>query len=293
METGSKAVLVTGSSTGIGEAIARLLSEKGFRVFAGVRTAQDGARLEGASTLIKAVTLDVTRPESIKAARDFIQSHLNMSMLWSLVNNAGIVVAGPNEFIPLKHWKMQFDINFFGAVSVTQAFLPLLRETKGARIVNMGSVSGRLSTPILGPYCASKFALRAFNDSLRQEVREFDIHVSLIEPGAVRTPIWQKSKKTAETVFDDQTIAELRPLYGNAVERAQRMAVSLERAGARPEDVAFQVLNAMHARWPRPYYRVGFGVWPQIILSRLPVWFRDRVLNASMAQLARAAGSPK
>ncbi|HEY7698086.1 MAG TPA: SDR family NAD(P)-dependent oxidoreductase, partial [Vicinamibacteria bacterium] len=151
-------VLVTGASTGIGRATVLYLAVRGFRVFASVRKDSDAARLEGATPVV----LDVTDSESIRKASAHLDRALGAEPLAGLVNNAGIAVSGPLEFLELSEIRRQFEVNLFGQIAVTQAFLPLLRRAQGARIVNMSSISGKLTAPLLGPYSMSKFALEAF-----------------------------------------------------------------------------------------------------------------------------------
>src|SRR5438552_5007347 len=158
MATGN--IVITGASTGIGEACALRLDELGYRVFAGVRKPADGEALQKkASDRLSRVILDVTNEESIAAAVRMVGD----VPLAGLVNNAGIVVAGPVEMIPIAMWRKQFEVNVIGQVAVTQAFLPMLRAGRG-RIVNMGSVAGRSAIPYSGPYCSSKFALEGLTD---------------------------------------------------------------------------------------------------------------------------------
>src|SRR4051794_35262517 len=183
------AVVVTGASTGIGEATARELRRRGFDVFAAVRTEEDAerARSEG----LRSVLLDVTDPESIKSAAAEVESALGGARLAGVVNNAGVAISGPIEFVSPDELTRQLDINVVGQVRVTQAFLRLLREGRG-RLVNISSIGGRMALPLVGPYNASKFALEAVSDSLRRELRGQGIDVVVIEPGAIKTPIWQK-----------------------------------------------------------------------------------------------------
>jgi NAD(P)-dependent dehydrogenase (short-subunit alcohol dehydrogenase family) len=176
---GAKAVLVTGASTGIGEACALRLAARGIRVFAGVRSESDGASLrQRASDGLTPVLIDVTVPDAIALARGTVADLVGPEGLAGLVNNAGVV----------DEVRKEFDVNVFGAIAVTQAFLPLLRGGRG-RIVNMSSISGRIALPFAGPYAASKFALEAISDSWRVELRPWGIRVAIVEPGEVDTPI--------------------------------------------------------------------------------------------------------
>jgi NAD(P)-dependent dehydrogenase (short-subunit alcohol dehydrogenase family) len=179
------AVLVTGASSGIGEATASHLASLGFRVFAGVRKDEDAERLRERVTPVK---LDVVDEESIATARREVEEAAPDGLA-GLVNNAGVSVSGPVEFIPLEELRRQLEVNVIGQVAVTQAFLPAIRRARG-RIVNVSSVGGRVALPLMSPYNASKFALEAVSDSLRREVRQFGVHVAVVEPGAIRTRIW-------------------------------------------------------------------------------------------------------
>ena len=174
------------------------LDTQGFRVFAGVRLAPAGQELKRrASDRLTPVILDVTQADSIRTAAEAIGQAVGSDGLAGLVNNAGIVVAGPLELLPIEELRRQFEVNVIGNVAVTQALLPLLRQGRG-RIVNMGSLNGVMAPPYFGPYSASKFALEALSDCLRVELRKWGISVSLIEPGSVKTPIWEKSRDSAE-----------------------------------------------------------------------------------------------
>ena len=157
--TSAKAIVITGASTGIGQACALHLDKLGFRVFAGVRNETDASSLEqDSSDRLTPVYIDITKPDSILKASKIMEAELKTVGLHGLVNNAGIVIAGPLEFVPIDALRSQLEINVIGQVAVTQALLPLLRRSRG-RIINMSSVSGRVATPFLGPYAASKFAL--------------------------------------------------------------------------------------------------------------------------------------
>src|SRR2546429_6668900 len=183
------AVLISGASTGIGRACAEHLDGLGFAIFAGVRNQSDADSLRGAgSGRTQPVMLDVTEPESIASALRIVDEAATAG-LSGLVNNAGISVGGPLEFVEIDEWRRGLEVNFIGQVAVTQAALPALRKARG-RIVNMTSIGGRLASPFLGPYNASKYALEAVTDSLRLELRQFGVAVAAIEPGAVATPIW-------------------------------------------------------------------------------------------------------
>ena len=205
----SRHVLITGASTGIGEACALEMAGRGWHVFAGVRSEEDGrslaAKAEGGITPL---LLDVTRRADILEAERRVRSLVGESGLSGLVNNAGIAVAGPLEFVPMEDVERQFQVNVLGCIAVTQVFLPLVRAARG-RIVVMGSNSGFWCEPFLSVYGASKFALEGIVDSLRTELRPFDVGVAIIEPGCVRTPIMGKSRASINRLMEDRKSTRL------------------------------------------------------------------------------------
>src|SRR4051812_37350351 len=194
MATGT--VLVTGASTGIGEATVLHLQQLGFDPIAAVRKDEDAERLEARG--LRPPRIDVTDAGQIAAARD----ELGDGPLAGLVNNAGIGVAAPLEFLPMDKLRQQLEINLIGQAAVTQAFLPSLRRGAG-RIVMVSSIGGRVALPLVGAYNASKFGLEGLSDSLRRELRGQGVDVILIEPGGVKTPIWEKSHQLADEMLDD------------------------------------------------------------------------------------------
>jgi NAD(P)-dependent dehydrogenase (short-subunit alcohol dehydrogenase family) len=267
---GAKAVLVTGASTGIGEACALRLAARGIRVFAGVRSESDGASLrQRASDGLTPVLIDVTVPDAIALARGTVADLVGPEGLAGLVNNAGVYFGGPLEFSSVDEVRKEFDVNVFGAIAVTQAFLPLLRGGRG-RIVNMSSISGRIALPFAGPYAASKFALEAISDSWRVELRPWGIRVAIVEPGEVDTPIREKVLATlrkAREAFPPEAHELYGPVFGLA-ERQQRRGIPAER-------VAEAVEHALFARRPRSRYLVGADARFLSVLRRLPVGLRD------------------
>lgn len=280
MTTGaSGAVLVTGASTGIGAACALGLDRLGFRVFAGVRRAADGAALQRqASPLFTAVAIDVTDAASIAGAARTVAAVVGDAGLAGLVNNAGIVMPGPLEFLPIPELRRQFEVNVIGQIAVTQALLPLLRTARG-RIVNMGSIGGIMATPFVGAYGASKFALEALTDVLRVEVRPWGMHVSIIEPGAIATPIWQKSGAEADRLQAGMP-PEVMRLYGKALEALRKGAAYAERTAIPPDAVVAAVVHALTAVKPRTRYVIGRRAKAQAFIARwLPDRARDRLLT--------------
>ena len=190
---GRGAVIVTGTSTGIGAATALHLVENGFHVFAGVRRAEDGEALRAkAGEGLTPVMLDVTDEKAISAAAARVAGVVGDRGLAGLVNNAGIGKPAPIEFQPMADFRTQLEVNLFGPVAMVQAFLPQIRRG-GGRIVNVGSIGGLLVLPLNGAYSASKFGIRAITDALRLELRQWNIHVSLIEVAPVKTAIFGKT----------------------------------------------------------------------------------------------------
>ena len=172
-----------------------------MRIFAGVRREADADALRRrASDRLTPIFLDVTEADSIASAVRVVTAGVGDTALAGVVNNAGIIVAGPLEFLPITEVRRQFEVNIIGQIAVTQAFLPLLRRGHG-RVVNMGSIGGRVAMPFIGPYTASKFAMEAFTESLRIELRAWNIPVSIIEPSFIATPLWERSTAAAESML--------------------------------------------------------------------------------------------
>jgi NAD(P)-dependent dehydrogenase (short-subunit alcohol dehydrogenase family) len=268
-------VLVTGASTGIGEATALRLQKAGFRVFAGVRKPEDGDRLRAAGvTVIQ--PLDVTQAGDIASAVGTVRRELDGDRLRGIVNNAGIGIGGPLEALDLDDFRHTLEVNTTSQLAVTQAFLPLLRESKG-RVVNMSSIGGRVAQPFAGPYIASKFALEGVSDVLRAELLGWGIEVIAIEPGTIATPIWEKSSREAENVLEALT-REQRDLYGKRLAKAAKMIERQNKRGAPPEKVAEAVEKALTASRPKPRYLVGDARVLLGLKRLLPTRWFDRLL---------------
>ena len=273
----SGSVLITGASTGIGEACALRLDKKGIRAFAGVRNAEDGEALRAkGSDRLTPVLIDVTDAASISSARQTIADAVGDEGLTGVVNNAGIYFGGPLEFISLDGIRDEFEVNFFGAIAVTQAFLPLLRTGEG-RIVNISSISGLVAFPFMGPYASSKFALEAISDCWRIELRPWGIHVALVEPGDIDTPIWEKGIETLRTVREELP-QEADDLYGPVFGLAEKSG----RRGIPAERVAEVVEHALCARKPKIRYLVGSDARSVSFFRKLPARFRDWVISRKL-----------
>ncbi|MBC8170362.1 MAG: SDR family oxidoreductase [Anaerolineae bacterium] len=268
-------ILITGASKGIGRATALHLDRKGFTVLAGVRNAADGDDLcKEASARLQPILLDVTNPDQIAQVRELA----GRQKVDGLVNNAGIAVAAPLEHLPIEEFRRQIEVNLTGQLAVTQALIPALRHSKG-RIINISSIGGRIAGTMLGAYHASKFALEALTDTLRQELAPWDIQVVSIEPGGIATPIWDTSLAVANRLLAAMT-EQGRQDYAQAIAGAQALAEHTTKSGLPPERVAEVIERALTARKPRTRYVVGMDA--QIgtrILANLPDRLRDRVLG--------------
>lgn len=275
---------MTGASKGIGEACAVRLVGAGFRVFAGVRSADDGGLLrDRLGPLLSPVVLDVTIPDQIAAAGNRIAEAVGEEGLAGLVNNAGIAVAGPLEYLPIEALRRQIEVNVIGQIAVTQAVLPAIRRANG-RIVFMSSISGRSALPFTGAYAASKFALEALADALRLELRPGGIEVSVVEPGVIATPIWHTSIATAERIAED--VADgMQVRYGTILEKIRRRA--LRGVHGRPPDAVARVVeHALTAARPRTRYLVGRDARIRLLIDRLlPTRARDALIARRLERL--------
>jgi NAD(P)-dependent dehydrogenase (short-subunit alcohol dehydrogenase family) len=272
----SGAVVITGSSTGIGRACALRLDAAGFDVFAGVRRAEDGERLKAdASDRLRTLILDVTDGDAIAAARSEVEAAVGEHGVAGLVNNAGVTVNGPVEFVPLDDVRRQLEVNVVAQIAVTQAFLPSIRRATG-RIVNMSSVGGRVANGFLCPYQASKFAIEAITDALRKELRPWGIHVVAIEPGSIDTEMWRKGIEEGQEMVE-RLPPEGRELYGEAIPKLMEMARKTAARAVSPDRVAAAVERALTASRPRTRYLVGVDARAQAALGAL---LPDRAMDA-------------
>lgn len=279
-----QAVFVTGAGKGIGHACVLRLARAGFRVYAGVRHEEDGSAIAAeAGHDVVPVRVDITDAEAIARAADFVARDLGEMRLRGLVNNAGIAVAGPLEFLPISELRRQFEVNVLGQVAMLQALLPLLRVSRG-RIINIGSVAGRSALPMTGPYSASKFALEAISDSLRVELMPAGVDVILIEPGVIATPIWQTSIKAADKLMADLP-PEVDRYYGRIIRAVRKRAAHGDVAGLPPDRVARVVEKALTSAHPRARYVVGRDARLRLILQRLPDRIRDRIIARRVARM--------
>lgn len=269
-------VLITGASSGIGRACVQLLANRGYKVFAGVRTTDSGRDLQKQHPGITPLCFDITQEEQIRNALQKVEE--NLPAPWSLtalVNNAGSVLGGPLEFLPIQLVRGQLEVNVISHVAVTQAFLPLLRRS-GGRILFMGSPSGFFAPPFLGPYAVCKFALEALCDALRRELRAQGIRVILVEPGAVKTAVWDKSMALQHDL-EQRLSPEAKQLYGARMRAGRILMERLKIRAMDPYRVARVVQKALEAQHPKARYLVGLDAIGQRLAARL---VPDRILDA-------------
>jgi NAD(P)-dependent dehydrogenase (short-subunit alcohol dehydrogenase family) len=264
-------IVVSGASSGIGEATALRLRRSGRRVLGGVRREEDAERLRAAG--IEPLLLDVTDPAHVAAAAEAIGD----APLHGLVNNAGVAVAAPLELLPLDELRRQLEVNLVGQVAVTQALLPALRRGRG-RVVMVSSVAGRSSLPLIGAYGASKHALEGVVDALRLELRPFGIEVVSIQPASIATPMWTRGAAAAAALVE-RAPPELAQLYASRIAALRRIALERGAGGEPPETVAAAIERALTARRPRARVLVGRDARLRATLELLPVRLRDRALE--------------
>ena len=269
-----RSVFITGAAGGIGAATARRLADRGHRVFAGIH--EDPGALADVGGIHR-VAIDVTDPESVATAADEVSREVGDRRLDVLINNAGIIVQGPLELVPAHDLRRQFEINTFGPVFVTQAFLPLLRRG-GGRVVNISAPTARVPVPFMGPIGASKAALESLSGALRVELATWKIPVVVVEPGGTATAIFAKADAAAQAALastDREHVALYRPQLAAVARAAAKQKLG-------PVDVVAEaIVKAAEARRPRRHYSAGTGTRLFGALSHLPVGLRDRVLSSA------------
>jgi NAD(P)-dependent dehydrogenase (short-subunit alcohol dehydrogenase family) len=254
-------VLVTGAARGIGRATTLRLAASGWDVIAGVRRAEDGeALVQEAPQRITTVELDITDDERVTAVAQSLPPDLD-----AVVNNAGIVVGGPIEAVPLQELRRQLEVNVIGQASVTQAVLPRLRRSRG-RVVFVSSLSGRVATPMFGPYNASKFALEGMADALRLELAPWGIRVALVEPAQTDTDLWRNADADLNESIGLLS-PEHRSLYAKHIEGFRKSIPRSQRAASPVDGVAAVIEKALTDKRPRARYVVGRSARIQAFLS--------------------------
>lgn len=273
------AVLISGTSSGIGHASALLLDKSGYRVFAGVRKEEDAKRLktEGSRRLCP-VILDITNQEQIEVILNLVMEKLGPEEgLSGLVNNAGICETGPVEFIGLERLRRQLEVNFIGHVALIQTFLPLIRKGRG-RIINVTSANGLFALPLMGAYAASKFAMEGLSDSLRRELKGWRIPVCIIEPGTVDAPMWNRTVCEPQKLPNGQA-EDKEGLYRELARAMIDMMNQGRRHAAQPEVIAKVVKKALEDPHPRARYKKGPGAKMAAFGTKIPEFITDWVIE--------------
>jgi NAD(P)-dependent dehydrogenase (short-subunit alcohol dehydrogenase family) len=272
-----RSVVITGASTGIGWASAKLLLQRGFRVFGSVRKAADAERLRNEfGGNFTPLLFDVTDEAAVGSAAGEVRAALNGETLAGLVNNAGIAVAGPALELAVADFRRQFEINVIGPIIVTQAFGPLLgvdgslRGPKG-RIVMVSSLAGRNGNPLVSPYCTSKHAIEGLSESLRRELMLFGIDVVIVAPGAVKTPIWGKAEEVDVSVYSNS------PFFP-ALEKIRAVMLQLAEKGLPAERIAEVIASALTSAHPKTRYQIAPDPIFQRVVSMLPKRMVDKIV---------------
>ena len=269
----AKNYLISGANSGIGRALAEDLAQRGHRVFATAPTESECESLEGISERVIPLLLDLRSADHIERVKAAVLEHT--SQLDGLINNAGVGLFGPVELLEMASIRNSFEINVFGHIQMTQAFLPLLREAEGARIVFTGSVAGLMAQPIGGCYASTKSAIHAFCDSLRMELKPQNIHVSVLQPGRIQTPIWSTTQYDA---YDDHP--GIAP-YQEALVSAQKLMKVNERAAVPVERVTRAMRHALFSKRPKAKYLVGadarFVGWLRLLPASILDWILMRL----------------
>lgn len=275
-----RAILITGASSGIGEACVRHFDRPGWRVFGTVRSEHDADAMRAkCSERVTPILLDVTDAAMISTAADLLTDQLAETGLYGLVNNAGISIGGPFEVVPLDQFRRQFEVNVFGQIALTQALMPLLRRAKG-RIVFIGSIAGRSSFPFSSPYNMSKWALEALVDSLRVELRPFGVCVAIVEPGSIDTPIWNKNAEKGTELMG--ALTEHYAAYEKPYRGVQSISKRAAKMGIPPAQVARAIDHALTSHWPRSRYVVGADARLMLLVEALPDWLRDWLMGSML-----------
>lgn len=265
-------IIVTGASTGIGLSISRLLAEHNYKVLATYRSEKDRASLE--HTNITPFQLDVTQAGSIESLKKYIDTQ--SFEITALINNAGVVGAGPLEFYPVEEFKKVFDVNVWGLYNMTQACLPYLRKTKG-KVINLSSLSGISVTPFLGPYNTSKFSVEVITDAMRMEMQETGVQFILIEPGSIKTPIWKKSKAQWSKLKANLP-AKAMELYGKNLDSFEKLVDFSAANGIPVEHISQLTLSIIKNPHPCHRYLIGKGARMTKLMNFLPSRWRDKIL---------------
>lgn len=279
-----KSVVVTGASTGIGWASAKVLIAKGFHVFGSVRKQADADRLKAEfGEAFTPLLFDVTDEAAVRAGAKQVEAALGGQTLAGLVNNAGVAFAGPLLYLPVEEFRQQLEVNLTGVVIATQAFAPLLGAESPARqdpgrIVNISSVGGKNANPFMGPYCTTKFGLEGLSESLRRELMPFGVDVVIVAPGAVATPIWDKADSVDVTRYANT-------IYAPALARMKAFMLSLGKSGLPPEMIGEAVHTALTTPSPKTRYVVSPDPFQVFMTGVLPKRRLDKIVGQRLGLL--------
>lgn len=271
-----RSVVITGAATGIGLGCVKVLVSGGFHVFGSVRRQGDAERLsEEFGNSFTPLLFDVTDAAAVAAGARQVEAALGGSTLFGLVNNAGIAVPGPLLYVKVEDFERQFAVNVTGQLIATQAFAPLLgagrrRNGTPGRIVMISSVGGKNAMPFAGPYAASKFAIEGLGETLRRELMLFGVDVIIVAPGAVATPIWDKSKDAAQPFAATP--------YAPALEKMTRLMLAMGAAGLPPERIGEAVKTALTAAHPKTRYTVAPNPFQTFLSRVLPKRMLDKAI---------------
>jgi len=280
----TKSVVITGASTGIGLAAAKVLAARGFHVFGSVRKAADGERVAAeVGERFTPLVFDVTDEVAVQAGARTVEAALGGATLAGLVNNAGIAVAGPLLHLPTDEFRKQLEVNLTGVVIATQAFAPLLGARSPApkdpgRIVNISSVGGKTANPFMAPYNVSKFGLEGMSEALRRELLPFGVDVIVVAPGAVATPIWDKADESDTSRYANT-------VYAPALDRLRAYMLQLGRSGLPPERIGEVIHEALTAPRPKVRYVVSPDTFQLFMSEHLPKRTLDRIVGKRLGLL--------
>jgi short-subunit dehydrogenase len=286
MKTGTRSVVVTGSSTGIGWGITKILIKKGIRVFGSVRKQADADRLQAEfGTNFVPLMFDVTDSRAVIEAAKKTSEMLEGWPLLGLVNNAGIAVSGPLLYLDIDEFRHQLEVNVTGPLIVTQAFAPLLTshiesDIGAGRIVMISSIGGTSATPFVGPYNASKFALEGLSEALRRELMLLGIDVIVIAPGAVATPIWDKADQVDVTRYANTP-------YAASLDNIRKFMLEAGRKGLKPERIGHAAWRALTTRKPKTRYIVTPEPFQNFLVNNLPKRMVDRIIGGRLGLLPK------